>query len=596
MAISSELAQLFVTVAGDLGPLKTAFGQAKTLASAAGASIGGSMMAALGPVGAAIAGAFAVKEMISGAMEAQDELAGLASALRATGQEVDNNLANIDGLGDLFEENTRISGGAILALAQHAINLGVPAEHLEALTKSSVGLSTALGIDATAAMEALAKETQGVKSNLDRTIPALKGVEDQSQRLAIINKIAGQGLEQEAEQSQTLSGQMTILWNAIGKLGETLGGFLLPIIDFGVDALADLTKILQETANAFTGMEVDGQSLSELLRGVMFANIRMIGTVLQAVGPICVEVMGTIVGALNWVSDGILDFVNRAWTFGARIPELWSQWGEATSSAFASIGEWFSWLGGEISTFTQWALEGIGSFIDTATFTLLNLDLVLQEVGVFFADCFYGIKDRLAWGGEVISAFGNWLYENWSDIWRTVLDQSLTAVINWGDNLRSILSEAWDWIRSGGTDAFEPAIKSLNEGAQEFAKPFEVPEFKDSFDKDEARSELKKMWEERRAEWDAIQREEPLVPKIEAPDELPIIKATVDEDKKKGKDGEKAGTFSSLGEAFKRANSAALKAEEKRQEELLKENKKQTDHLAGLRSDVRELAGLGTLA
>lgn len=569
--MSNLLTELFVDIKADTSKLASGISAVKGMVGGLGSSI----TAALGPVAAAFAGAFAVKEMVSAFMEGELAMAELTSTLASNGQEVEGNVAKLKELAAAIQAATRVGDEETFALISKGLNLGLPAAEMETFAKSAIGLGAALKMGPEEAMAALAKEAQGVKSNLDRSIPALKGVEDQQQRLAIISQFAAKGLEQEQAATQTLSGQMTQLWNAVGDLAETLGGFLAPIIGFGVELLKELTAILQDTADAFTGMEVDTASLGEYLRGVLLQNITLIATALQAIAPVVIEVVGTVLGWFNKMADFYLDLTNKMWTYGVRIPEMWQQWGDATSSTFGAIGEWFSWLGNEIDSFVNWSIDSIGSFVEDFVFAMMNIDLVVQEAGIALADFGAAIKDNFNWYVSIVTTFGSWLYENWSDIWLTVLDQSLTAVINWGDNLKSILSEAWDYIKSGGKDAFEPAIKALDEGAKEFNKPFELPAFKDSFDADAARANLDEIWAERRKEWDAITREDPLETAMQVGD-IPIIKQAA-EDKKKGSKSSDVGTFQGLGEAFKKANSAAMKAEEKRREEALKTQKQQLD-------------------
>ena len=580
---ADTLAELFVKINADQKELTSSFSGIKSGLTSLASGLGSSITAALGPIGAAIAGAFAIKEMVNSFMEGELAVTALSSALKANGAEVDNNVAKFTDLAAEIQAATRQGDEDTFALITKGLNLGIPAAEVDKFTKAAVGLGTALNMGPEEAMAALAKESQGVKSSLDRTIPALKGVEDQSQRLAIIQDLAAKGMHQEEAAAQTLSGQMTQLWNGIGDLAETFGGMLAPVIGFGVQLLKDLTGIIQEVATAFTDASVDTGDLGQILRDILLQNIRLIAEVLKFVAPVVVNVFGTIVGWFNHAASASLDFWNKIQTFGVRLPDMWNNWLGVAGNVLNEIGGLFSWLGTGISDFVNFAIDDIGQFVGDITFTLLNLDLVFQEVGIFLADFVAGIGDRFNYAMDVISTFCTWLGDNFTSAWLVSFDNTLTVVQNFVDNAIATLQSMWDWVASGGTKAFDPMLKSLDDGTKEVFSGLKMPDYKDSFDEKGARAGLDAEWKKRKQEWDSITREDPLKPHVEI-DTLPIIKEAEDtakkEKEKKAKESKSdVGTFSNLGEAFKRANSEALKAQQRKQDEQLKEAKQTNRNL-----------------
>lgn len=57
-----------------------------------------------------------------------------------------------------------------------------------------------------------------------------------------------------------------------------------------------------------------------------------------------------------------------------------------------------------------------------------------------------------------------WFVENFPEIWSTALDFALTVLINFGQNVRNIMSEIWSFIKSGGMTELNLAWTPLTEG------------------------------------------------------------------------------------------------------------------------------------
>ncbi|HWL09546.1 MAG TPA: hypothetical protein VNQ76_14145 [Planctomicrobium sp.] len=64
----------------------------------------------------------------------------------------------------------------------------------------------------------------------------------------------------------------------------------------------------------------------------------------------------------------------------------------------------------------------------------------------------------------VLPSLFSWFGKNWSSIWRTALDLSLTMLINLGENIRNIFSSIWEFIASGGTKSLQLTWKPLTDG------------------------------------------------------------------------------------------------------------------------------------
>ena len=76
--------------------------------------------------------------------------------------------------------------------------------------------------------------------------------------------------------------------------------------------------------------------------------------------------------------------------------------------------------------------------------------------------------------GKNIVSIGAWLLDNWREVFFTMFDYGTTIFINLGKNIRNIMSEIWEFIKSGGTDAINFDLSPMTEGFKSTIK--ELPE------------------------------------------------------------------------------------------------------------------------
>lgn len=219
--------------------------------SGAKKAVGATLSSLKGPLvafGAAIAGAFAIKESVAAFAEANAIAEGLRSALEANGQEVDATAERWGNWADTLQSLTGISGEATTELFTLATNYGLTGDAAENAIKAAVGLSKAYGIDVQTALKGVTLEMAGNKSMLDKQIPALKGVTGATERLAAIQDAARSGMDQQLDAGQTLSGQWAIFKEAIGDVGEAIGE-LIAGGGGGAGLLAWITSWVYELKN-----------------------------------------------------------------------------------------------------------------------------------------------------------------------------------------------------------------------------------------------------------------------------------------------------------------------------------------------------------
>jgi hypothetical protein len=96
----------------------------------------------------------------------------------------------------------------------------------------------------------------------------------------------------------------------------------------------------------------------------------------------------------------------------------------------------------------------MGNLGDVAELTFLRIKLSLVTLGNNTAYFFT----------EQMPAYFDWFLTNWRDIWTTAVNFVGTAFTNMGSNIADSMTEIWDYIASGGTDALEMSWTPLLNG------------------------------------------------------------------------------------------------------------------------------------
>jgi len=152
---------------------------------------------------------------------------------------------------DEMARATVTASADILKLVESAVRLRVPEEQLKSVTTAAVGLAAALGITQDQALTALTKGLRGHMDALKEYIPQLKGVTDQSERLKIIQRVAGEGFELAAGKVSTFGGLWQQFTNVLAANAQRLGEAIAPGVKLLVDALRPLLGLLESTGSAF---------------------------------------------------------------------------------------------------------------------------------------------------------------------------------------------------------------------------------------------------------------------------------------------------------------------------------------------------------
>lgn len=176
------------------------------------------------------AAAFSVQQLSSAMREnvrlweeQEQAVTKLAGALRSSGDRVGAYIGELKETASAIQSVTTVGDEASLQIMQLARSQGVAADQLGEVTKGAIGLSRAFGIDTRIAVRGIANAMQGQFTTLQRYIPALRNVEDEGEKLRIVQRAMAQGFEVAKAEADTSTGAMTQMQNAIGDLREQIG-------------------------------------------------------------------------------------------------------------------------------------------------------------------------------------------------------------------------------------------------------------------------------------------------------------------------------------------------------------------------------------
>ncbi len=446
--MSNVLADLFVKIDADNSGLNSGLTAAKGMLS----GFGGAAMGIAAAAGAALVAGFAIKEIISAYSEGEVAANQLAAAFEGAGVAVDSNMAAFGQVASEIMNLTTVGDEAVAEMYRFGISLGIPAEGLENASKAAIGLGRAFNLDNATVMKALAKETQGVHSSLEKYLPQLKGVTDTEQRLAIIRDAANKGLIQEGAYTETLAGSWAMLQNALGEVAEGLGGFLAP-------ALVATSQVLKDVAVWFQSLITEIQSATYETEN-MSATWNMISNIWGETGGIASAMSEFIVSAIQGIVS-VIDY-----------------------------------------------MYGI---VNEGIFIFLNLDLAAQSTWVAIKEGTVNAANSFMTFFENVGIGLSWYKDNFSTIWMNAFNMTLTILSNFGSNVMSFMQELWDWMTTLGADPIEIKLKPLTEGA--YQQELEGPKYKTAenttmFDGEKA--DLANEWDKRRQEFEALQKAKPV--------------------------------------------------------------------------------------
>ena len=273
--------ELVAVVKGDVSDFKTKMAQVNSSMQSMGQSfkrIGGIMSVAVTAPLAMLA-----KTAVNAYSVQEGAERKLAAAIKATGGDVDANMARFKKFASDLQAVTTTGDEVTLGMIQMAQTMGLSADQSERAARNAIAMEAAFGVSAASAMRYTAALEQGDATMLKRYIPALRDVTDESQLAARAQEILGNAFNVAQEDAKTFAGQTQQLKNSWGDLMEEFGKIM-------AQAITPLISKLKSIVSWFQSLD---ESTKKIIVGV--------GGLAAAIGPLLVSLgflMNNILPAL----------------------------------------------------------------------------------------------------------------------------------------------------------------------------------------------------------------------------------------------------------------------------------------------------------
>lgn len=156
---------------------------------------------------------------------------------------------------------------SLLMIMRFASTLGIQEKDLVKVTKASIGLSEAYGLDLRQSTRMLALATSGNTEMLNRYITELRNTTGESEKLAIISQKVTDGYRLHIARAGTLNFALDQMGNSVGDVAEKIGKILSPVVIFS-------SIKLREFADSFDDAKANRYIFVLGSMGVIFGVLR----------------------------------------------------------------------------------------------------------------------------------------------------------------------------------------------------------------------------------------------------------------------------------------------------------------------------------
>lgn len=230
---------------------------------------------------------------------------GVFAALRAGGQDAQKGLVGLKAFASGLQDITTVGDESTLTLTQTALSMGLTEQQSMRAARNAIGLSKAFRINEQSAIRYTAALEEGDSTMLNRYIPTLRNIKDDTKRAAEAQKILAQAFEIAREEAKTGLGPLRQLKNQIGDLLEGFGDRILEAINPMIQRVRQVVGALQKMSPA-TKDVVIGVALLVAAVGpalIVFGTlIKLLGVALAFGPPILTVFKGIAMAVLGIVS------------------------------------------------------------------------------------------------------------------------------------------------------------------------------------------------------------------------------------------------------------------------------------------------------
>jgi len=268
-------------------------------------------------MGTAIVGGLAVA--LKAAAEEEAGIEKLRVAMQNVGISYDDNRESLEKLINTQQQKTAVADSDQRAALSTLITMTGNLTKSQDLLSLAMDISAGTGRDLSSVTSTLGYALAGNWGMVNRMIPALAEVESEEEKWMFLReKFAGQA----EAYGQTMSGQMQLLKNNIGDVGEAIGGVLIPIVKSLFDKIMPVIESIKEWTAAHPGLTkviviatgaVGGLSLAlgtallllpKIKAGFLALKLMLMSTISQIA--IATAGIGVLIGLLAWFTTSQL--------------------------------------------------------------------------------------------------------------------------------------------------------------------------------------------------------------------------------------------------------------------------------------------------
>ena len=376
---------------------------------------------------AAIKGVQAVFDVIGSSNEAYKTQEAAARSATEAQKEFAAELQKSLGVGDEVS----------LQMMRQAELLGISKESTDEAAVAAIGLAKATGRSQKEALEKINQVMQGNVATMGELVPAIKDVETEQEKLALINDMVSRGLEEQKQAYSGLEGVQARASNSLGDLLEVIGNILAPIRMVVSQGIAVFAEVLQQS----------------LAPAVEMANAAM-----ENMPAILQWVSEAVIAAVTFIEVGITNLPAIFELVTAKIQLTWLQLSESAKHVFTGVIPqylaWFSdnWVnliidaGNAVLTYVanytkrQFQLFELGFQIalDTAEWFANNLPTILANFGRQALEI---IKQQLSSIGEAFATAWDGITAYFMGGGSEALSTMSAALSGITDKVTSVLAE-----------------------------------------------------------------------------------------------------------------------------------------------------------
>jgi hypothetical protein len=219
--------------------------------------------------------------------EQENAMRQLEAALKANGQNVEQNMAKYTAFATQIQRITTTADETVLKLIQMSQSMGVTGDNAIRAAKNAIALGSAFGISAEGTIRMTSALEQGNVKMLKRYIPALRGIKDDTIAVAEAQRILGGMFGVAVAQAGTFTGQLAQLKNNFGEFLELIGGDIAELLTPFITEINTLVNSLQnmdaETRKSFVQFAVAAAVLGPALIALGGMTLA-INSIINAVG------------------------------------------------------------------------------------------------------------------------------------------------------------------------------------------------------------------------------------------------------------------------------------------------------------------------